>query len=85
MPAFPNPISTQNFQLLVEKLFKILQKVAMAALAICIIFAGYLFATGEGNPEKIERAKKAIFWGIVGAGIAFLGEYLAKMIIEAIT
>jgi len=85
MPEFPNPLQTQNFSQLMERFFSILQKVAIAVLAVVLVYVGYLFSTSEGDPEKLERAKKAIFWTVVGAGIIFLAKPLVRMILNVIS
>jgi len=84
MPGFENPIKTESFATFVKNLFSILTEVAGAALIIVLVYAGYLFSTAQGDPEKVRRAKNAIFWSVVGAGVIFLGKYIAEAIIKAI-
>lgn len=34
-----------------------------------IVYGGYLFMTAGGNPEKLTKAKKALFWAIAATFI----------------
>ncbi|MEK7525400.1 MAG: hypothetical protein AAB561_00020 [Patescibacteria group bacterium] len=39
-----------------------------------ILFYGFLFFKSQGNPAKVDEAKKALGWGIIGI-IVILGAY----------
>jgi hypothetical protein len=39
---------------------------------ICFVIAGILFLTAQGNPEKIQAARSAFLWGIVGVVVGIL-------------
>ena len=44
-----------------------------AALAIIMfIYAGILFLTAQGAPDKITQAKQAALWGVVGVVVMIL-------------
>lgn len=36
------------------------------------MYAGYLFVIAQGNPSKIEEARSALLWAVVG-GVIVLG------------
>ena len=44
----------------------------VGSIIIMFIYAGILFATAAGDPSKIQTAKKAVIWAVVGTvvGIA---------------
>ncbi len=46
-----------------------------------IIFAGFMFVTAQGNPAKLEVAKKALLYGAIGAGI-ILGAWAIAQAIQ---
>lgn len=56
--------------------------IGMSALVavVMIIFAGYMFITAAGDPEKIEKGRNAITAAVVGLVIVFL----ARVVISAI-
>jgi len=39
---------------------------------ICLIIAGVLFLTSQGDPEKIAKARSALIWGIAGIVVGIL-------------
>jgi len=47
---------------------------------ICFMWAGILFLTSSGDPEKMRRAKNALIYGIVGVVVAILGYSIVGII-----
>ena len=52
-----------------------------AVAIIVIIVAAINFATSEGNPDNISRAKKTIIYALVGLVIALSAELLVLTIL----
>ena len=48
---------------------------------LAIIYSGFLFVTAQGNPAKLETAKKAFLWSAIGA-VILLGAYVIATAIE---
>ena len=47
--------------------------IIFAGLAIiCFLFAGIMFLTSQGAPEKLTTARHAVLWGVVGVIVAIL-------------
>jgi hypothetical protein len=51
---------------------------------IMFIYAGILFITANGDPGKIDTAKKAVVWGVVGIIVGILGYSVVGIIKQAI-
>jgi hypothetical protein len=51
-----------------------LTRIALFLIVSFIIWYGFLFMRAQGDPSKVEDAKKAFTWGIVGI-IVILGTY----------
>jgi len=47
---------------------------------IYLIYAGILFITSAGEPEKINRARTALTWGLVGIMVAVVATGLIELI-----
>lgn len=47
---------------------------------IYLIYAGTLFITAAGEPEKINRARTALIWGLVGIAVAVVATGLIELI-----
>ncbi|KKU75485.1 MAG: hypothetical protein UY02_C0050G0001, partial [Candidatus Giovannonibacteria bacterium GW2011_GWB1_47_6b] len=41
-------------------------KLALPIAVVFIVWAGFLFVTAMGSPQKLETAKKTITWSIIG-------------------
>jgi hypothetical protein len=50
---------------------------------IMFMWAGILFLTASGDPAKIDKAKKAVIWGVVGIFVVFLA-YSVNSFIKSI-
>ncbi len=44
-------------------------------VALAIIFAGFMLVAAQGNPEKLQKARQALLWAVVG-GAVLLGSYV---------
>lgn len=40
---------------------------AIPIVVFMVIYAGFLFVTAQGNVEKLEKAKRAILYSLIGA------------------
>jgi hypothetical protein len=77
-----NPLRGVNsIDAFLGKIIDIALFVATPALVLAFLWAGFLFVTSGGVPEKIAKAKQTILWTIVGAAI-ILGAKTAQLLIE---
>jgi len=53
---------------------------ALALVPIMIILAAFYFLTSGGNPEKINTAKRIIFWTLIGLLIVLLAKGIPSII-----
>lgn len=78
---FKNPLgSTSDFAGLINNILGVLIQIGVPVLVIFIVYTGYLFVSAQGNEKKIEEAKMALFWAVIG-GAVLLG---AKVIATAV-
>lgn len=80
-----NPLAGGNINdipTLVESLLGIVLTVGVPLIALAVIYAGFKFVTAQGNPEKLEEAKKTLIWVVVGAAI-LLSAYAIAVGIKA--
>ena len=70
--ATPNPAPALNVGNLIDILFSILWPVAVAFFIVMFILAAFLFATAQGDPEKLKNARNSVIWGVVGVVVALL-------------
>ncbi len=81
--AFPNeawtPQDVVNVIGLIRNMFLI---IGVISLVIFIIWAGAGFFTAQGNPTKLQEAKKRLLWTLVAAAI-ILGTFVIILSIRA--
>lgn len=70
-------------EFLKELLYRIVQ-IALPIIVLFIIYAGFLFLTAQGNPEKISIAKKTLMWTLIGAAVIIGADILANVIVGTI-
>ena len=63
---------------LVERLLGIILTIGVPLIALAVIYAGFKFVTAQGNPEKLEEAKKTFVWIVVGAAILLSAYAIAQ-------
>ena|SRR3989344_6850008 len=68
----PNTVTSINILGLIDLVFSILWPITVAFFIIMFIFAAYLFATAQGDAEKVRQARSAVIWGIVGVFVALI-------------
>lgn len=61
-----------------------LNTIGLALIVLMIVYAGILFITASGEPEKISKAKQAIVWAVIG-GVVIIAANAIKTVIENIT
>lgn len=61
-----NPLQHDNIYDFIFALIRIAIYFAAPVLALMIIVAGYMYTTGGGNKEKVEKAGKTIKYAIIG-------------------
>lgn len=61
-----NPITSDNFQAIVLKIANWAVAIAAPVVSVMVIWAGYLYLTGGGNPEQIKKATQALTWAVIG-------------------
>lgn len=76
-----NPIpSISSIPGLIQTILEGALRIGIPIIALAIIYCGFLFVAARGKPEAITKAKDALLWTLVGAGILLGAWAIAKMI-----
>src|SRR3989338_122668 len=59
-------------------------KTGLPVIALAIVYSGFLFVEARGNAEKLNKAKKALLYTMVGAAILLGSWAIAKLISETV-
>ena len=85
---FENPLggngligSIDSIKDLIAAILKIVLTVGIPLIVLAIIYTGFLFVAAQGDKTKIEEARNAFTWTIVGA-IVLLASFVIAEAIE---
>jgi hypothetical protein len=67
-----------------EKLLGVATTVGMAAAALFLAWAGFLYMTAGGSPRRMESAKDAAFAAIGGLAVVLLSNTIAGLVRNAL-
>jgi hypothetical protein len=71
-----NPLNNiGSFPDLIDAILQIVIKIGVPIAVLAIIYSGFLFVTAQGNEEKLNTAKSALTWTVVGTAI-LLGSWI---------
>lgn len=76
------PISAQSFPELIKSITKVVAGLIGGLATIMIIIAGFFFLTSAGIPSRVEAAKKALFFAIVGIVVALIAGPIVNEILS---
>jgi hypothetical protein len=70
---------------LFRNLLQVGTRVGLAAAALFLAWAGFLYMTAGGSPRRMESAKDAAFAAIGGLAIVLLASTIASLVQSAVT
>jgi len=70
--SVPNAVPTLDVPGVIDIIFSILWPITVAFFIIMFVLAAFLFATAQGDAEKVKSARAAVIWGIVGVFVALV-------------
>lgn len=65
-----NPLNVNSIVGLLDKIAATVAGIIGTLGVIMLIIAGVLFVTSAGSPEKVNSAKKAFFYAVMGIAVA---------------
>lgn len=69
---------------LFTRLLEVARTVGMAAAALFLAWAGFLYMTAGGSPRRMESAKDAAFAAVGGLAIVLLASTIASLVQNAV-
>lgn len=79
-PVIQNPIKANNIQDFVLELLDIVIQIGILVVVFYLILAGLKFVTAQGDTGKLAEARKALFWGVIGALLVLGARTIAQVI-----
>jgi type IV secretion system pilin len=78
------PADTTALKTLFDTLLNVATSIGLAAAALFLAWAGFLYMTASGSPRRMETAKDAAFAAVGGLAIVLLAKTIATLIHNAI-
>ena len=79
-----NPISANSLNDLVKSALEFAIKLGIPIIALAVVYSGFLFVSARGNSEKLEEAKRALLYTLIGAAILLGSWAIAQLISETV-
>jgi hypothetical protein len=70
---------------IINNFAKFLWAIFTGVTVIFFIIAGFTFLTAAGDPTKFEKAKKMVFYGVIGVAVALLAGGVQALIENLLT
>ena len=77
-----NPLKYGDIPSILKAITSLLVKIAIPLGTIMIIISGIQYMTAGGNEEKVTKAKKTIFYTIIGVAIVIAANFIMDLIKE---
>lgn len=77
-----NPLKAQDLEAFLKDILAFIIRIGTIVVILMIVYVGYLFVVAQGVPGKIEEARKALLWTVVGA-LILLGSQAIAISLEA--
>lgn len=75
-----NPLAVDSIQDFIAEILTLVAQIALPLVVLALVYTGFLFVTAQGNEEKLNKAKTALFWTVVGALVVLGASVLAEAI-----
>ncbi len=82
--ALTDPLGGQNFESIIVGIARAAGRLVGGLAMIGFFIAAFLFVFSGGSEDKIAKAKKALFYAILGAAIALAAEGIARYVIDIV-
>ena len=77
-----NPIGNLTISSLIQKILDTVISIGTPVAVFFIVYSGFLFVMAQGNPAKLENARKSLLWTLIGTAV-LLGAWVLAGIIKA--
>lgn len=76
-----NPLNAGSLPELVGVVLDAMIELGSIALVLALVWVGFRFVSAQGNPSKIEKAREALMYTVIG-GLILLGSAAISMVVQ---
>jgi hypothetical protein len=80
--SFQNPLAVDTLWDFLLLILNAVTYIMFPIIVLMIVYTGFLFVSAQGNPSKIQEARRALVWTVVGA-LVILGSRALALVISA--
>lgn len=80
---FKNPLTFSSIVDMIAAIMNAMVIIATPIIVFFLIYAGFMYVTAQGNPEKIQAASRSLLYGVIG-GVIVLGSVAILVIIKSV-
>ena len=77
-------LSTRDVREVIARIINVAMGLLGIVAVVIILAGGFIWMTAAGNEEKVEKAKKLIFSGIIGLAIILTSFAIARFVISSL-
>jgi hypothetical protein len=77
---FANPLGSGSLAGFIDSLLGLLIRLAVPVIALFIIWAGFLFVSARGNETQLTKAKKTLWYTLLGAAVILGAQVISGII-----
>ena len=70
--ALENPLSFDSLEKFFNALLDVVVTIGWPLVVLAVVYTGFLFVQAQGNASKLDDAKRALVWTVIG-GLIVLG------------
>lgn len=79
--TFNNPLSFTSITDMIIAIINVVIVMSIPVIVFFLIYAGFMYVTARGNPEKLQQASQALLYGIIG-GVIILASVAIMTIVK---
>ena len=76
-----NPLAVCGLPEFLTEILRGVVRIGTIVLIMMLVYVGFLFVVARGNAEKLQSAKSALVWTVIG-GLILLGATSIQMVIQ---
>ena len=77
---FENPLRFETLNQFLTAILEAIIAIGYPLIVLAVVYTGFLFVVAQGKPEELSKAKRALFWTLVGALIVLGAQALSLAI-----
>jgi hypothetical protein len=78
--TFRSPLQSATLEDFLLAILNVVIYIMYPIIVLMIVYTGFLFVSAQGNPAKLQEARRALVWTVIGALVILGSKALALAI-----